>query len=138
MPITVDGQKKYNSLDGLFDIKGLEGSGTTAAELAVRKFTKFQVRAIPTVAAADLESAFRTIQTELAETPLFDEVNTFASAVAGEMKQRALLAIVVSIFAICHLHLVSISESGVRPGSDCGTGARRSRGTWESLRWPAI
>jgi SecD/SecF fusion protein len=98
--ITVDSQKKYNSLDGLFDIKGLEGSGTTAAELAVRKFTKFRVRAISTVTVADLESTLRTIQTELAETPLFDEVNTFASAVAGEMKQRALLAIVVSIFAI--------------------------------------
>jgi SecD/SecF fusion protein len=91
---------KYSALEGLFDIKGLEGSGTTAAELAVRKFTKFQVRAIPDVAAADLESVFKTIQTELAETPLFDEVNTFASAVAGEMKQRALLAIIVSIFAI--------------------------------------
>lgn len=98
--IKVDGTAKYAALEGLFDIKGLEGSGTTAAELAVRKFTKFQVRGIPDVAAADLESVFNTIQAELAETPLFDEVNTFASAVAGEMKQRALLAIIISIFAI--------------------------------------
>ncbi len=98
--ITTDGKEKFNSLEELFDIKGLEGSGETAGELAVRKFTKYQVRAIPTVAAADLESALKAIQSELAATPLFDEVNTFASSVAGEMKQRAILAIVASILAI--------------------------------------
>ncbi len=98
--ITPEGKEKYNTLEELFDIKGLKGSGETAGELAVRKFTKFQVRAILTVAAADLESALKAIQSELAATPLFDEVNTFASAVAGEMKQRAILAIVVSILAI--------------------------------------
>ena len=42
----------------------------------------------------------KAIQSELAATPLFDEVNTFASAVAGEMKQRAILAIIVSMIAI--------------------------------------
>ncbi|MCA9008121.1 MAG: protein translocase subunit SecD [Planctomycetaceae bacterium] len=98
--ITVDGNAKYGTPEGLFDVKGLEGSGTTAAELAVRKFTKFQVRANPTVTPEDFESSFKAIQSELAATPLFDEVNTFASAVAGEMKQRALLAIIVSILAI--------------------------------------
>jgi len=98
--ITTDGKGKYNTLDELFDIKGLEGSGETARELAVRKFTKYQVRAIPTVATADLEFAMKAIESELAETPLFDEVNTFASAVAGEMKQRAILAIIVSLVAI--------------------------------------
>jgi SecD/SecF fusion protein len=66
----------------------------------VRKFTKYQVRAIPAVEAADLESALKAIQSELAATPLFDEVNTFASAVAGEMKVRALWAILVSILVI--------------------------------------
>jgi len=98
--ITTDGKQKYGSLEELFDIKGLEGSGGLARELGVRKFTKYQVRAIPTVASADLESALKSIQTELATTPLFDEVNTFTSAVAGEMKQRAILAIIVSMIVI--------------------------------------
>ena len=98
--IKVEGKEKYGSLEELFDIKGLVGSGETAGELAVRKFETYQVRAIPTVAAEDLESAMKAIETELAATPLFDEVNTFASAVAGEMKQRAILAIIVSILVI--------------------------------------
>lgn len=98
--ITTDGKEKYNTLEELFDIKGLKGSGETARELAVRKFTEYQVRAIPKVEAADLESALKEIQSELAATPLFDEVNTFASAVAGEMKQRALLAMIVSMITI--------------------------------------
>ncbi len=98
--IKTDGKEKYNTLEELFDIKGLKGSGETARELAVRKFTEYQVRAIPAVASADLESALNAIQSELAATPLFDEVNTFASAVAGEMKQRAILAIIVSMIAI--------------------------------------
>lgn len=98
--ITVEGKEKYNILEELFDIKGLEGSGETARELAVRKYTKYQVRAIPTITAVDLESALKAIQSELAATPLFDEVNTFASSVAGEMKQRAVLAIIVSMIVI--------------------------------------
>ncbi len=98
--IQVDGKSKYNSQEGIFDIKGLKGSGETASELAVRKFTDYEVSAVPAVAAEDFESACKAIQSELAATPLFDEVNTFASAVAGEMKQRAILATIVSIFVI--------------------------------------
>ena len=49
--------------------------------------------------AADFESALKAIQSELAATPLFDEVNTFASAVAGEMKQRALSGRLSSVFS---------------------------------------
>ncbi len=98
--IQADGKSKYNSQEGIFDIKGVKGSGETAGELAVRKFTDYKVSAVPSVAAEDFESACKAIQSELAATPLFDEVNTFASAVAGEMKQRAILATIVSIFVI--------------------------------------
>jgi len=98
--ITVDGAPKYSALEDLFAVNGLEGSGTQGSELSVKKFTKFRIRAVPAVAPADMESALKAIQEELASTPLFDEVNTFASAVAGEMKQRAFLAIFVSILAI--------------------------------------
>ena len=98
--IKENGVSKYSTQEGLFEIKGMEGSGKTAGDLAVRKFTKYQVSAVSAVTAEDFESTCKAIQTELASTPLFDEVNTFASAVASEMKQRAVLAIVVSIFVI--------------------------------------
>ncbi len=98
--IKVDGAPKYPAPEELFAVKGLEGSGTQGSELSVKKFIKFRIRAVPAVAPADMESALKAIQEELASTPLFDEVNTFASAVAGEMKQRAILAIFVSILAI--------------------------------------
>ena len=98
--IQVDGKAKYNSQEGVFDVKGLKGTGETAGELAVRKFTDYQVSAVPVVSAEDFESVCKAIQAELAATPLFDEINTFASAVAGEMKQRAILATVVSMIAI--------------------------------------
>jgi SecD/SecF fusion protein len=40
------------------------------------------------------------MQATLSSTPLFDEVNTFASAVASEMKESAIIAILLSILAI--------------------------------------
>ena len=98
--IQSDGISKYAAGDVLFDIHGLEGSGKAAGELAVRKFTVYRIRCIPRVTPEDFGSALQSIQSELAATPLFDEVNTFASAVASEMKWRALAAIVVSIFVI--------------------------------------
>lgn len=95
-----DGSPKFAAEEVLFDINGLEGSGKTAGELAVRKFTVYRIRCVPRVTPEEFESALKSIQSDLASSPLFDEVNTFASAVASEMKWRALAAIVVSIFAI--------------------------------------
>lgn len=98
--IVVDGVNRYPAPEELFEVRGLEGSGLEGGELSVKKFSKFRVRTVPVVTAADLGTALKALQDELASTPLFDEVNTFASAVAGEMKQRAFLAIFVSILAI--------------------------------------
>lgn len=91
---------RYSDTESLFGLEGTEGSGTNAAERSVRKFTKLIARVTPTVSADDLTTALRSIQSTLSSTPLFDEVNTFASAVASEMKQRAVVAVTVSILAI--------------------------------------
>ena len=92
--------KKYDSPEGLFNLEGTAGSGTTTGERSVKKYTKLTARVVPTVSAEDFQTALTTIQSTLASTPLFDEVNTFASAVADEMKQKAIIAIVVSILVI--------------------------------------
>lgn len=84
----------------MFGIEGQEGSGMEAAASAVRKYTKVTVRTIERVSAEDFQAALTTMQGRLASSPLFDEVNTFASAVASEMKQSAVMAIIVSLIAI--------------------------------------
>ncbi len=83
-----------------FGLEGTEGSGMEAAERSVKKFTKLTLRVVPSVPAEDVKTALTSMQTTLASSPLFDEVNTFASAVADEMRDRAIIAIVVSILAI--------------------------------------
>lgn len=95
-----DGSNKYSLTEGLFGIEGTEGSGTNVGERSVRKFNKLTVRVAPEVAPDDLKAALTSIQSSLASTPLFDEVNTFASAVASEMKESAVIAILLSIVAI--------------------------------------
>lgn len=91
---------KYASTEDLFGLEGTEGSGLNSGERSVRKFTKLTVRVLPEVSADDLRTALTSIQATLASTPLFDEVNTFASAVASEMKESAVIAILLSIIAI--------------------------------------
>jgi SecD/SecF fusion protein len=93
-------QPKYGDATALMEIVGTEGSGMTAADREVRKYSKLDVRVLPTVAADDLKAGLTSLQSTLNSTPLFDEVNTFASAVASEMKSRALVAIVVSMLVI--------------------------------------
>lgn len=88
------------STEELFGLEGTEGSGTTAAARAVRKYTKFTVRTIPDVKPEELKAALASIQDTLSKSPLFDEVNTFASAVADEMKTNATIAIIFSILGI--------------------------------------
>ena len=91
---------KYEEAASMFGIEGLEGSGLKASANAVRKYNKITIRTEDVIPADDLQSALTSIQSRLDSSPLFDEVNTFASAVASEMKQSAVMAIIVSLFAI--------------------------------------
>lgn len=93
-------QVRYGDPSALIDIVGTEGAGMNAAERDVRKYSKVTVRTYPNLAADDLKTALQDMQATMSSSPLFDEVNTFASAVASEMKNRALLAIVISILVI--------------------------------------
>ncbi|MEZ6129667.1 MAG: protein translocase subunit SecD [Planctomycetaceae bacterium] len=98
--ITAGDAAKYSEPEMLFGIKGEAGSGLEAQGQDVQKFSKVAVRTTPDVSSEDLATALSNIQSDLDSRPLFDEVNTFASAVASEMKTSAIMAIVISLLAI--------------------------------------
>jgi SecD/SecF fusion protein len=90
----------YPDPDAVFAIEGLEGSGLDAVGQDVQKFKKVTARGTSEISEAHFKTALSEMQDTLASTPLFDEVNTFASAVAREMKTSAIMAIIISLLAI--------------------------------------
>ncbi len=64
------------------------------------RMTEMQIAATPAVSLDDLTAALNEMQTRLNNEPLFDEVNSFDKAVAGEMQQSALMAMLFSLLAI--------------------------------------
>ncbi|MFN9719906.1 MAG: protein translocase subunit SecD [Planctomycetota bacterium] len=97
--VKADNKPKYPLAADLFSIEGVEGPEATS-RFEVGKFTKAVVRVTSTVVPDDFKTVIADMQKTMSSTPLFDEVNTFASSVADEMQQRAVLAIIVSILAI--------------------------------------
>ena len=91
--------RKADSGD-LFGLEGTAGSGLAASERSVKKFSEFTVRVLPDVTGEQLTQALTAVQQQLAATPLFDEVNTFASAVAQETRVDATVAVLLSILGI--------------------------------------
>ncbi|MEN9555410.1 MAG: hypothetical protein RLZZ232_1696 [Planctomycetota bacterium] len=84
----------------LFGLEGTAGSGVEAGERSVKKYTTYVVRTVADVKAEELTAALAAAQKSLAATPLFDEVNTFASAVAQETRVDATIAVLLSILGI--------------------------------------
>lgn len=94
-------QPKYGDQpESFFEIEGTDGSGTQTFGQDVQKFKTVTALATPDLEKADFEAAVASMEAKLASEPLFDEVNTFASAVASEMKTAAVMAIVISLLAI--------------------------------------
>jgi SecD/SecF fusion protein len=93
-----EGQTKYEQADTLFDRKGTGGSGLN--ETQQPRYDEVQLLVRPELAKDDLEKALTNLQQTMAVSPLFEEVNTFDSSVAGEMQQKAILAMLASLVAI--------------------------------------
>jgi len=91
---------KYPQVDSLFDLEGTEGSGMSAGEGKVKTFDAITLYASKSIDQADLEVALSKAQTLMNNTPIFDEVTSFASSVAGETKQSAVFAVVAALLAI--------------------------------------
>lgn len=94
------GQTKYPETEAFFGIEGASDSEGVGDGQQVLKYDTVNVRTTSDVTPEDLTSALATMQQKLDASPLFDEVNTFQSAVAGEMKTSAILAIIISLIAI--------------------------------------
>lgn len=88
--------KSYVEPEALFRLTGLEGSGTSAKEGAVRNYSKMLFEARTTVPTSDLETALAAMQKTMETTPIFEEVSNFASSVAEDMRYMAVLALLAS------------------------------------------
>lgn len=94
------GDQTYPDAAGFIDVEGLDGSGLDATDQEVQKFSKVRVRFTSDVAVEDAMTALAGIKSTLDTRPLLDEINTFAAAVASEMKTSAVMAIIISLLAI--------------------------------------
>ncbi|RMG38760.1 MAG: protein translocase subunit SecF, partial [Planctomycetota bacterium] len=90
----------YTDPQGLIKLIGTRGSGLKAGTYEVQKFSEMELLASPALDPNVLQKALQQWQQEMAETPTFEEVNNFDSAVGVEMQETALIAILVSLIAI--------------------------------------
>jgi SecD/SecF fusion protein len=98
--IVDEGKPRYPVPENLVGLEGTAGPGMTAREGQVRLYTAMTLRASPTVNANDLKPALASIQEMMKNTPVFDEVTSFESSVAGETKMWATVAMLASLVAI--------------------------------------
>jgi SecD/SecF fusion protein len=98
--LPASGGTKYEQPGSLFELVGLEGSGTTAGEYQVKHYSEMELKTTPAISKADLDKLLDSMQQTMASSPAFDEVNSFEGGVAAEMKQKAILAMLASFIAI--------------------------------------
>ncbi len=93
-------QARYEEPAELLQVVGIAGSGREAAENEVKTYSKLRVQASKIIDRADFETALKDLSTRMAAEPVFDEISSFDSSVAGETQQSAIMAIVASWIAI--------------------------------------
>ncbi|MDQ3330439.1 MAG: protein translocase subunit SecD [Planctomycetota bacterium] len=94
------GQPRYDEPLELLRVTGTAGSGSDSADDEAKSFSRMRVEASSAVSQADFEAALSDLKSYMASEPVFDEVNSFDSSVAGETQQSALMAIFASWLAI--------------------------------------
>ncbi len=94
------GQPKFTDEASLFEYNEVEGYEPQGGENEVKKFEKIELIADSAISPAELESALKKMQAEMAENPAFTGVQRFEGRVAAEAKLDALYAIVASLVAI--------------------------------------
>jgi SecD/SecF fusion protein len=95
-----DGAPKYANADSLFTLEGTAGKGMAVGEGKVKLFSAMRMRVMPIVSEADVTKALQSVQETMKNTPIFDEVTTFESSVAGETKVSAVIAVIAALLAI--------------------------------------
>ncbi|MFG0335590.1 MAG: protein translocase subunit SecD [Maioricimonas sp. JB049] len=89
-----DGAPRYDNPEAFLEGEGAAAGGPTTKQETI------VVKARANVPEEDFRTALASLKTEFESKPLFDEVNTFDSAVAGETQTDALLAMLFSLVAI--------------------------------------
>jgi len=95
-----EGTSRYDEPASLFSLTGTEGSGLQAEAGTVQRFKTMVLQVSPELPEQDLRAALDGMQATLAANPIFDEINTFDSAIASEMQQSAIMALLASMLAI--------------------------------------
>ena len=90
----------YSSPGDLFRVTGTKGSGIDGEEGQVRKFSEVKLEASKELKKEDLTAALAAMQTDMNNSPLFEEVSKFAKSVGGEMQNQAIIAMLISLGAI--------------------------------------
>ena len=98
--IEAGGEQKYQEISELVQAVGLAGTGLEAAENEAKTFSRFRVDVAPAIDRADFEQSLQSLETQLANEPVFDEVNSFDSSVAGDTQRAAIMAILISWVAM--------------------------------------
>ncbi len=97
---------KYESVQLLLAVKGTAAPGDANPNAPnVKgghnpKFAEFLLRSTQEIDPADLGAALTAVQSQLAKSPVFEEVNAFDTSVANDTKIDALLAILASLVMI--------------------------------------
>ncbi|MCH7688995.1 MAG: protein translocase subunit SecF [Planctomycetes bacterium] len=89
---------KDDQADTLFKPQGTGGSGLNNSKQP--RYDKVQLQVKPELSEANLKKALDSLQETMAVNPLFEEVSTFDSSVAEEMRNKAILAMLASLVAI--------------------------------------
>lgn len=102
IPAESEQGQRYAEVTGLLELQGEGGSGEDAKleSNVVRKWSQVTVKADKTITKVDLETALQQMAHRMESRPVFDEVNSFASSVANEMRVSAVLAMLASLAAI--------------------------------------
>ncbi len=98
---------KYESVQILLAATGTAAAPDDATPEAAKakvnhnpKFEEFTLRSTREIDPGDLSSALKAVQAQLASSPVFEEVNAFATSVANDTKKDALLAMLASLVMI--------------------------------------
>ncbi len=91
---------KVEQASNLVEFVGAAGQGVKATEFQVKRFSEMQLKTTSAIPKADVQKALAAMEKTMAASPAFDQVNTFEGGVAEEMKQKAVLALVLSFIAI--------------------------------------
>jgi SecD/SecF fusion protein len=91
---------RVEQASNLVEFVGTAGQGVKATEFQVKRFSGMQLKTAAAIPKADVEKALAGMEKTMAASPAFDQVNTFEGGVAEEMKQKAVLALVLSFIAI--------------------------------------